>query len=314
VSFGADARTEAVAGQTLDVSVKVVSIQANEVPALDDAIAVELGFEGGAKALRADVESTIRKQREELTRNQARANLLQALINVNPFDVPGGMVEQQLKVLLDELRMQQAYRGVDPRKVTFSPEQVADLRMRSEFAVKGGLILEYVSRVEKVDVSDADLEAKYQELADERGQSIEAIRGYFVKEDAVDELKARLLEEKTLDWLLEKAKLVDTDPNAGAAQAKPAKKAAAPKAAAPKAAAKKAAAPKKAAAKKAAPAAEAPAVDHEALLAGAVGAIKSALATGAHDAHLAALHAAELAGKARKGALAAIEARLNAQG
>ena len=70
---------------------------------------------------------------------------------------------------------------------------------------------------------------------------------------------------------------------------------------------KKAEAP---AAEAAAPAAEAATEADLSVLKGAVGAIKDAVASGAHDADLKALLEAELAGKNRKGAVQAIEARI----
>lgn len=227
VTFADSAKAEAVAGRELTVEAKVINVQANEIPELDDEVAEQLGFEGGAEAMRASVRMQIEEQRNEMARNQARANLLQVLIEKNEFSVPAGMVDQQLEVLVEELKMQQAYRGVDPRSVHFNDAQMADLRMRAEFAVKGGLILDSVSSTESLEVTDADLERKYQELADERGQTIEAIRGYFVKEDAVEELRSRLLEEVTLDWLLEHATLVaPEEPVEAEAEAAPAAEAA----------------------------------------------------------------------------------------
>ena len=59
----------------------------------------------------------------------------------------------------------------------------------------------------------------------------------------------------------------------------------------------------------AAPAAEAGGADLT-ILKGSVSAVKEALADGSQDAHLAELLAAEEAGKARKGAIAAIKARM----
>jgi trigger factor len=200
----------AIGGRELDVTAKVVSIQANAVPELDDTMATELGYEGGVEGMRTALRLQLQQSREGAARNQARANLLQVLIATNPFAVPDAMIDSHLQMLMEELKLQQAYRGRDPRRINFSPEQIADLRMRAEFAAKGGLILNYVSEKESLAVTDADLELKYQELADQRGQTVEAIRGYFVKDDAVEELRARLLEEKTLDWLLERAKLVTT--------------------------------------------------------------------------------------------------------
>ncbi|MCB9677341.1 MAG: trigger factor [Alphaproteobacteria bacterium] len=303
VTFGADARTEAVAGKELSVNAKVLSIQANEVPALDDALAEELGYEGGAGGMRNAIRGDLQTQRENLARNQARANLLEALIAANPFDVPAGMVDTSLKMLMDELRLQQAYMGRDPRSLSFSDAQIADLRIRAEFASKAGLILEKVSETEKIEITDKDLDAKYAELASERGQSVEAVKGYFVKDEAVEELKARMLEEKTLDWLLERANLVDE----GAKKAAPKKAAKKDEPKAEAAAEEKPKAKAKGKAKKD----EAPAAGADlSVLDGAVGKVKEAIESGAHDADLAELLAAEQNGKARKGALAAIEKRI----
>ena len=49
-------------------------------------------------------------------------------------------------------------------------------------------------------------------MADERGQPVEAIRGYIQQEGASNVLKARIQEEKTLDWLLENAKVTKVAP------------------------------------------------------------------------------------------------------
>lgn len=209
VTFAANARTEAVAGKTCQVEVKILSLQAQTTPELTDALATELGYEGGVPAMRQALEAQLRQAREEMARNQARANLLEVLIAKNPFEVPQAMVESSLKMLVDELRNQQAMRtGRDPRTIGFNEAQIRDLRARSSFAAKAALILEWVAKKEGIAVDEADLERKYGELAGQRGQTVEAVRGWFKKEDAVAELKDRILEEKTLDWLLERANLV----------------------------------------------------------------------------------------------------------
>jgi trigger factor len=218
VTFSGEARVESVQGRTLQVQAKVLSIQAYETPELTDEAAEELGFEGGVEGMRQAVRAELQSGRDELARNQARANLLQALIDANPFEVPAGMVDQQLDVLMNELRLQQAYRGVDPRQVHFSEAQIADLRARSTFAVKGGIILDFVQEREDIQVTDDDVERRIASLAEERGQDPESLRGYFEREDSMDELRARILEEKTLDWLLEHANIVEPSEDEAAAE------------------------------------------------------------------------------------------------
>ncbi len=291
VQFGDEARIEEVAGRELDVEVKIISIQANEVPELTDEIAAELGYEGGAEGMRQALSARLAETREGLARNQARANLLERIIEVNPFEIPDGMVDQALQMLVRELALQEAYRtGIDPREVRFSQEQVADLRQRAVFAAKANLVLEYVQNAEGIEVTDDDFEAWIRRLAEEQGQAVEAVRGRIAAQEAEDDVRDRILEEKTLDWLLERARLVEPSEQAApeAADA-PAEAADAP-------------------AEAADPPAEAAPVDLS-VLDQRVADVKAALATGSFDDALDALEAAEKAGKNRKGALAAIASR-----
>jgi trigger factor len=210
VTIGANAGMESLRGQTIEARVTVHSIQVAQAPELTDATAAELGYEGGVEAMRAALRMEEEGRANEAARNVARVNLLQKLIAGHSFAVPPAMVESHLQLLLEELRIQAAYRGRDPRSIRYSDAQMADLRQRADFAARASLILEGVARSEGIRITDADLEAKYQEIADMRGQRVEAIRGYFAKDNAVGELRKRLLEERTLDWLLERAELVET--------------------------------------------------------------------------------------------------------
>ena len=216
VTIGADAENEAVAGQTVLAKVKVITIQAHVVPELNDEVAKDLGYDS-AKDMQSKVKTQLGEFAENTGKNQARVNLLEKLVEINAFDVPQGMVDEQLNALVDELRMRQAYMGRDPKQLRFSDAEMADLRTRAEFAARASCVLDGVARQEKIEVSDADLDAKIQEMADERGQPVEAIRGYVEQEGAASILKARIQEEKTLDWLLDNAKVTKVEPKEAAA-------------------------------------------------------------------------------------------------
>lgn len=209
--------TVQVRGEPTEVDVKVLGIQVSRTPELTDAVAAELGYEGGAEAMRAAVRMEEESRANEAARNVARVNLLNALVSANPVEVPPALVDSHFQLLMEELRIQNAYRGRDPRSVRYSDAQLADLRNRAAFAARSSLLLDAVARAEGIQVTDEDLERKYQEIADMRGQRVEAIRGYFVKDNAVEELRKRLLEERTLDWLLEMAEVNYVSPEAEAA-------------------------------------------------------------------------------------------------
>lgn len=217
VSYADHAGVKAIAGKKLKTRVKVLSIQAMQRPEWTDEISEELGFEGGVDGMRSALRMQMETRKTEMSRNQARANALEVIINNNEFEVPSALVDQSQAMLTQELQLQTAYQtGQDPKEVTFSQEQIADLRGRAQFAAKAGLILEFIAKKESVTVEDSDLEARYLEISESQGQSVDAIRGYFNQPEQNKELKDRILEEKTLDWLLENSKLVETDVTAAA--------------------------------------------------------------------------------------------------
>ena len=211
VTIGQHTENENIAGETVLAKVKVITIQAHVVPELDDEVAKALEFDD-AKDMKAKIKAQLGEFAENTGKNQARVNVLEQLVELNTFDVPQGMIEEQLNALVEELRMRQAYMGRDPSQLQFSDAEMADLRTRAEFAARAGVVLDGVARQEKIEVSDEDLEAKIQEMADQRGQPVEAIKGYIEQEGAASVLTARIQEEKTLDWLLDNAKVTKVDP------------------------------------------------------------------------------------------------------
>jgi len=129
---------------------------------------------------------------------QLQANLLQALIAANPFDVSEDWVQANVDSLMGVLTEQDP--GL-PERLTDA--QKADLRIRAEFAAKSAIVLAAVARAEGIVATEADLEARFVKIAAEQKQPVTAIKAVFAND--VDELRNVLVEEKTLDWLLERA-------------------------------------------------------------------------------------------------------------
>lgn len=66
ISFADSAKAAGVAGRTLTAKVKVLSVQAMQVPDLDDDVAAELGFEGGAAGMRGAMELQLQEDRKSV--------------------------------------------------------------------------------------------------------------------------------------------------------------------------------------------------------------------------------------------------------
>lgn len=212
VTIGDASEMANLRGKTGEATVKVLAIHSHAVPELTDEVASELGYEGGVEGMKATIRMRLQESAEDSARNQARVDLLQKLVAANPTDVPRGLVDEQYQLLVEEMRVRRAYEGQDPRRIRFSEAELADLRERAAFAAKASCLLSGIARQEGVKVEASDLDAKIQEIADMRGQAVEAIRGYLEREGAMGMLEMRILEERVLDWLMENAELVQVTP------------------------------------------------------------------------------------------------------
>jgi len=211
ITIGENAGFAHLQGVSCTATVEVVGIQETIIPELDDELAEQLGFEGGVKAAKLKVREQLQTFAEDNGKNAARVQILETLVETNTFEVPEGMVEEQLSGLIDELRTRRAYMGQDPNGLRMTDSEMAELRGRADFAARASSILTGVARLEGIEATAEDLEAKLQELADARGQELDAVRAMVERENASDMLLARILEERTLEWLIDNAKITRTE-------------------------------------------------------------------------------------------------------
>ena len=102
--------------------------------------------------------------------------------------------------------------GSNLEKAGLSEEKFRkDFRPASEKRVKEMLILSEIARHDEITVDEEDLSQGYKELAANMGQDPETLRKYYEARNLVDSLREKLLEEKTLNYLVEHANISEKD-------------------------------------------------------------------------------------------------------
>ena len=67
--------------------------------------------------------------------------------------------------------------------------------------VKASLLLDKIAEEEKIEVSDAEIDREITALAQQSKQTPEAIRARLTRDGALDRIRNRIRNEKTLDFL-----------------------------------------------------------------------------------------------------------------
>jgi trigger factor len=209
VAFPEDYGSQELAGKEALFAVHLAAVKRRQVPELDDEFAKDLGDFETLDALRERIRSDLLESRLRASQSVLHRTLLDSLIERSSFEVPAGMVEQQLESELRSAHERLAGQ-VDHDALH---EQLArwreEWRERSERQVRERLLLEAVARAESLAVSPEDVASRVGEMAERQGVSPARLRDTYGG-DALDRgLEAQLVDEKTLEFLAARAKVED---------------------------------------------------------------------------------------------------------
>ena len=86
-----------------------------------------------------------------------------------------------------------------------------ELRPSAEARVKELLVLGEVAGQNVLTVSETELSDGFEEMAQNAGHNPEEVRQYYESNNLMDVFKQGLLEEKTLNYLVEGAKVIEVE-------------------------------------------------------------------------------------------------------
>jgi trigger factor len=210
-----DARAGALAGKEVDFKVSLLDIKELDLPELDDAFATGLGAD--FKDLN-DLKDKIRKGLEDRENKRIDSDLkgriMKEISDTVEFELPESLVDSELRAALESVKQNFAQSGMDIEKAGLSEEKIKeDLRPAAENRVKSMLILGEIAKEKEISVDDKDLDQAFVEMGEKMNQSPEVLRKYYEGNNLLDSFRDKLLEEKTLNYLVEGANVEEVEPD-----------------------------------------------------------------------------------------------------
>jgi trigger factor len=203
VVYPEDAQDKRLAGKTLTYTVKVLSLKQKNLPELNDDFAQELGDFTGLEDVRKRIHANIEAEKKRTVEREAKDKLLAELVRRNDFEVPESLVEHQVDVRLERgLRAlaAQGMRSEDMKKMDLNRLR-AGQREQATQEVKSSLLLEKIADLEKIEVSEDEINREIEVLAQQTKQTSEAVRARLTRDGALDRMRSRIRNEKTLEFL-----------------------------------------------------------------------------------------------------------------
>ena len=208
VSFPEDYGYQKWAGKTISFHVKIKEIKEKILPPLDDEFAKDLGDYSSFEELKVKLKGEIEKENELALERQLKDQVVDQLLEINPFDVPESLVGEQAKAMVSDTKLRLAAQGVALKKLGVSEEKLQeDYKAMAQKQVRTFLILEKIAGAEGIAVTDEEADDRLREMSERMHQKFDVVKRYYEKNGLLPEVKAGIIRDKTLNFLLEKANI-----------------------------------------------------------------------------------------------------------
>ncbi|MBP7867611.1 MAG: trigger factor [Acidobacteria bacterium] len=201
-----------LAGKTAAGDVRVVSIQREVLPELNDELAKKAGDFENLAAMREAMEKHLRLHIESENKENLESALIRSLLSDYDFDVPETMVETLFRGRATDTVQRLLSYGMTEEKI--QKLDWAAMRQKDEESLKAAvrrtILLDQIARKEGITISDEDADQEIALQASQAEITPEEFRRNLVKDaDAIPRLKESLRFRKAIETLLQTAKIVE---------------------------------------------------------------------------------------------------------
>ncbi|MBS0224013.1 MAG: trigger factor [Proteobacteria bacterium] len=206
VTFPADYGNNDLAGKDAVFKCAVKEVLEFVDKPIDDELAKSSNFEN-IDAMRKAVGDRIGQDYAQVSRSMIKRQLLDKLADGHKFAVPEGLVEGEFNAIWQ--RIEQAKK--DGEKLEDDEDKLRkEYREIAERRVRLGLLLADVGRSNSIEVTPEELnQAVIREAMRYPGQERQVLEFYSKNAELKEQLRAPIFEEKTVDFILELAKVTE---------------------------------------------------------------------------------------------------------
>jgi len=213
VTYPDDFPNRELAGKSAEFAVVAREIKQKVVPSLDDDFAKDYGECASLGELKTVIRTRLESELKQIQDEELKDQILNRLVDAHPFSPPSAMVERQARYLMERYRNQTGSKSPSSPDIDQTPEEARTaIEARAMRQVQATLLLEKISELENIQVSDKDVQERIDQLVRAAGEKATTMRDIYSRPDARDDLHAQLLSERTLAFLLERAIVKEVDP------------------------------------------------------------------------------------------------------
>ncbi len=196
-------------GETVVAEFEVTEVQQSRKPVIDKEFCERLNAEN-EEELEVSLRSSMARQFEYQQRQETRRQVLEKIMESADWDLPESLVRQQTENALRREMLEMSQAGFTREQIMARENQIRqDALATTTQALKEHFVLDKIATVENIECQEADIERELLMMSFQSGEPVRRIRARLAKSGMIENLQAQLRERKAVDFILERATIVD---------------------------------------------------------------------------------------------------------
>jgi trigger factor len=209
LKFPDEYQVDTLAGKMATFEVEITAVAEPVLPEVDAEFVQAFGVASGdIDEFRKEIRANLERERDDKVRNVLKKQVMDALLEVNPVEVPESMVKQESEAMLEQTKANMAQSGHDSSKLDLPASLFEDQARRR---VSLGLIVSELVKDKEIKLDEERVRARVEEVAQGYDDPQEVIDYYYSNEQQLAGVQNIVIEEQVVDWVVEQAKVEEQE-------------------------------------------------------------------------------------------------------
>lgn len=206
LTFPADYHAEHLKGAEVVFEVTLNEIKEVVLPEVNDEFAVKVGPFKTVEGMREDIRAELTQQKDKTAEEKFKDDLVGELVAISTVPVPQLLVDDQMRQIEQDAMQNLMYRGMSPdqyiQQQGYKDQdewREKEFKVAAERRVQAGLVLAELSKIEKIEVTKTELDARLAQMLEQ----YPTMKDQLDTPEARRDIANRTITEKTVDRLVE---------------------------------------------------------------------------------------------------------------
>jgi trigger factor len=207
VNFPEEYGNEKLAGKPAEFEVELFKIEQAALPEIDEEFIKAYGVEDGLlDSFNADIKANMERELVSGLKGKLKNSVMDELYEKIQITLPSALIDDEVKNVMKPYEANVKKQGLNLADLDL-PKDMFEEQAKRRVAL--GLILGEIIQKNEIKVDDAKVKSTIEDMASSYERPEDVLQWYYSDESRLNEVKQMVLEDQTVEWVVDQAKVSD---------------------------------------------------------------------------------------------------------